>query len=267
MPKADIAPYQHNLALKQEFKLLGLDLPEVMEFTPLDLDLENRRLENLLDFVQQYRQYGSREAMEAVAAHYLFPPIFPGIDPDGDWYRFERWMRGEPVRQTLAEQLPETFTIKKPEEISNADIETDLGRLEEALEKAGYGIGLNDGIPPRLVYAFLYEHLGETFELFETDGGGGFWTIDGCSGYCPDCFQRPWCDTGESSCWPEDEEAGKMFLTDVLKNYVSASPKSLDILQRLQAEKDAEFEKFCAENPAPAFGSPERDEDRIAGSN
>ncbi len=51
-----------------------------------------------------------------------------------------------------------------------------------------------------------------------------------------------------------------MFLTDVLKNYVSASPKSLDILQRLQAEKDAEFEKFSAENPAPAFGTPERDQ-------
>ena len=115
--------------------------------------------------------------MEAVADDFLFPPIFPGIDPDGDWYRFERWMRGEPVRQTLAEQLPETFTIKKPEEIGNADIEMERGRLIEALEKAGYGIGLNDCIPPRLVYAFLYEHLGETFELFEADGSGGFWTI------------------------------------------------------------------------------------------
>ena len=103
MAKEDIASYQRNLALKQEFKFLGLDLAEVMEFSPLDLDLENLRLENLLDFVHRYRKHGSREAMEG---EFLFPPIFPGIDPDSDWYRFELWMEGKPTRMTLADQLP-----------------------------------------------------------------------------------------------------------------------------------------------------------------
>jgi len=51
MAKEDLLPYQQNLDYRREFKRLGLDLEALMEFTPLDLDLENRRLKNLLDFV------------------------------------------------------------------------------------------------------------------------------------------------------------------------------------------------------------------------
>ncbi|HRI60613.1 MAG TPA: hypothetical protein PK228_12840 [Saprospiraceae bacterium] len=263
MAKEDIAPYQRNLALKQEFKLLGLDLAEVMEFSPFDLDLENRRLDSLLDFVHRFSKYGSQQAMEAIEGTFLFPPIFPGIDPDSDWYRFELWMQGQPTRMTLAEQLPKTFVLKKPEELTDEEIVAALEQLEEAMFEAGYGISLNEGIPPRLVYEYLVESLGETFEL----GPGGGWHLDGCTGYCPDCFQRPWCDTGQSSCWSEDEEAGKMSLTDTLSPYVCASPHSLEILQRLQAEKDADFEKFKAENPDLGLGESDFEEDRKARSN
>ena len=35
-----------------------------------------------------------------------------------------------------------------------------------------------------------------------------------------------------------------MFLIDSIKKYVSASPVSLQILQKLQAEEDERFEKF-----------------------
>jgi hypothetical protein len=39
-----------------------------------------------------------------------------------------------------------------------------------------------------------------------------------------------------------------MFLIDELKDYVSASPQSLAILQKIQAEKDAYMSKFMEEN-------------------
>lgn len=246
MPKEDLIPYQQNLAFKRAFKRLQLNLEEVMVFTPFDLDLENLRLESLLDFVRQYQQYGSQKAMEVVAGRYLFPPIFPGISPESDWYRFEQWMRGLPVRQKLSEQLPKTLLLRKPEEISEEEIEAEFEKLVNALEVAGYGLCLNDDIPARLQYAFLYEELGETFELHEKGGG---WFFDGCSGFCPGCFQRPWCSTGESSYWPEDEKAGKIYLIDELKDYVSPSPQSFEILKNLQAEKDASLEAFKAERP------------------
>ncbi len=263
MAKEDLLPYQQNLDYRREFKRLDLDLEAVMEFAPLDLDMENRRLKSLLDFVHEYQRCGSKATMEVIAGNYRFPPIFPGISPESDWYRFELWMQGEPVRKKLSAQLPQNTVFRKPAEINDEEIESELERLEQTLKRAGYGIGLNDGIPARLVYAFLYEELGEEFELYESDGFGS-WSFDGCSGYCPGCFQRPWCKSGQNICWSEDKEAGKMHLTEELNDYVSASPQSLEILQQLQAEEAARFAKFKAENPSPDFGNPGAEEDRQA---
>ena len=121
---------------------------------------------------------------------------------------------------------------------------------------AGYGISLNEGVPPRVVYKEIAEWISErALELSGLDGG--FWNFDGCSGYCPGCFQRPWCDFGSNSCWGEDEEAGKMQLPDLLKDYLSASPQSLDILRESQAKEDAEMEKFKAEREQQEDGADE----------
>jgi hypothetical protein len=259
MPKEDIAPYLRNLALKREFERQGLDLDAVMEYTPLDLDLENRRLQNLLNFIDQYRKCGSQDIMETIANGYVFPPIFPLISPESDWYRFEQWMKGEIISKKLLDQLPEEISLRKPAEIDDDEIEKAIEQLIESLEKAGCGASLYDDIPARLVYTYLYEVLHETIEVFEP--GGGFWFFDGCSGYCPGCFQRPWCEFGQSSCWNEDEQAGKMHLIEELSQYVCATPQSLAILQQLQAEQDAAVERFEAENPYPGMGLSQRDEE------
>ena len=251
MSNQELVPYQQNLRFKQAFKDLGLNLAEVFTFTPMDLDLENRRLKNLLTFVKKYQQYGSQEVMELEEGDYCFPPISPGISPESDWYRFELWLQGEPIRKTISEQLPKTFKIKNPAEIPEAEIEAELEKLLDAVEQAGYGISLNEGIPARLVYKAVMEWIGEEFEL--SGPGGGGWFFDGCSGYCPGCMQRPWCETGLNCCWSEDEEAGKMFLIDELKDYVSASPQSLVILQETQAEKDAYMAKFMEEHKNTAI--------------
>lgn len=266
MAKEDLLPYQQNLDYRREFKRLGLDLEALMEFTPMDLDMENRRLKSLLDFVHEYQRCGSKKAMEAIAGTYRFPPIFPGISPESDWFRFEQWMQGEPVRKKLAELLPENSHFRSPEEIGDDEIESETDRLAKTLYEAGYSIELNDDIPDRLVYAYLFEELGETFELDGPDYSGG-WVLSGCSGYCPGCFQRPWCESGQNLCWLEDEEAGKMYLIDELSQYVSASPQSLEMLQQSQAEEDARFEKFKAENPSPDFGNAGAKEDRQARMN
>ncbi|MCB0185546.1 MAG: hypothetical protein KDE31_14860, partial [Caldilineaceae bacterium] len=95
-------------------------------------------------------------------------------------------------------------------------------------------------LPLRLLYEHLLEILEEDFDILFS----GMWHIDGCSGYCPGCFQRPWCDFGQSSCWREDEEAGQLALIDVVQRYVSASPVSLPLLQQRQAEAERQFAEF-----------------------
>jgi len=64
------------------------------------------------------------------------------------------------------------------------------------------------------------------------------WHLDGCTGYCPECFQRPWCEQGCDSCWKEDKEAGCSVFPDSVKRYVSVSPMSLAILLGRQVEYD-----------------------------
>jgi hypothetical protein len=259
----DLIPLQKNLDLKRLFENRGLDLAAVMEFTPHDLDLENRRLLSLAQFVYEYDRYGSREAMEVIKGDFQYPPIFPGISPDSDWYRFELWLQGEAIAKALGDMLTDQQPFRKPVEIGEDEIEAELKRLMSAINSAKISIGLQEGLPPRLLYGYLYETLGDTFNV---DDGG--WFIDGCSGYCPGCIQRPWCNTGQSSCWTEDEEAGKMHLPSELTPYVSASPQSLALLQEAQAREDAAFPDMNDEEFGGSSGFKSiQDEDWVAKNN
>lgn len=244
MSKTDAQIYLDNEKLKAIFRKMDLDLEAIFQYTPRDLALENRRMESLLKFVEKFEECQSWEVMELIDMP--FPPVHPCISPESDRHRFELWLAGKPTIQNLTEQLGNTFHIKPLEEIPPAAIEEELEKLTKALATKGHYIGLRDGIPPELVYKEVLAWIGKDHIVM---GGGGYggWTFDGCTGYCPGCFQRPWCDTGNSSCWTEDEEAGKMFLIEELQKYVSPSPQSLSIIQELQAEEDKKFEAFKKE--------------------
>jgi hypothetical protein len=234
MGKKDIDVYIENQTLKKIFTKMGLDLEPVFEFSPYDLDLENRRMRHLLSFIKKYYDCGSRDLMEQIVGRFVFPPIFPGIDPDSDWFRFEKWLNGEPVRKKLKDILKKKFTYKSKSALTGQELKKEVRNLIAALDEIGFGFGLNQDIPDRIVYEYIWETLEEEQDL---DDGGG-WFIDGCSGYCPGCFQRPWCDTGQKGSWKEDEAAEKMHLIDDLKEFVSASPFSLDILKQYNDEDE-----------------------------
>lgn len=212
----------------------------------------------------EYDRYGCKETMEAIKGEWVFPPILPGISPESDWLRFERWIHGEPVMQKLAVIISDiTDTFRAPDDIPDTEIEAESKRLVWAIEESGIHVGLKEELPPRLLFVYLYETLNDDFYV-----GDGGWNIDGCTGYCPGCIQRPWCDAGQRLCWGEDEEAGKMHLTEELAPYVSASPQSLALLRQTQAEEDAAWSKFKEENPDPLFEEKSQpDEDWLAKQN
>ncbi len=235
-----------NQTLKTEFKIRGLDLYEVWEPSPHDLDLENWQLHNLLEFVDQYRECRSRRKMERMG--YLYPPMSCGIDPESDWLRFKRWIKGKPVRLTIREQLPAAFKIIAPSELDADAIEKVLDELLAALDRIGFQFDADAGTPPRLVYEYIWESLDTKFEL---TAKGGFWHLDGCGGSCPDCFRRPWCETGNNCCWPEDDAAGFMVFPETVRRFVSPAPASLAILRIRQEAENRVWEAFDMqlENP------------------
>jgi hypothetical protein len=158
---------------------------------------------------------------------YHFPLLSFDVDPDEDWLRFRRWMAGRVIRGKLKSRLPFNFIIKETDQPTDEQIIPELERLQLELERLHCSLDLRKEIPPRLLYENLLEFLEEECDFMML----GCWHLDGCSGYCPDCFQRPWCETGGTSCWQEDEEAGCMVFPENVKKYVSPSPVSLEILR------------------------------------
>jgi hypothetical protein len=233
--------YLENQNLKSEFERRGLDLSQVWQPTPEDLALENRQLRSLLDWVEKFEECPNRKEMEAQG--YLYPPINPGIDPDNDWFLFRRWMQGKPTRVAPIKRLPPALALAAPEKLTDEEIEALLEKLTDELAEFHIAVDLKEGVPPRLVYEHLLETLKEELELL----CGGAWHLDGCTGYCPGCFQRPWCEGGGELCWQEDEAAGHMVFAESARRYASPSPVSLELLRRSQAEHDEKMKKIMAE--------------------
>ncbi|MFQ5823415.1 MAG: hypothetical protein ACE5JB_05105 [bacterium] len=230
--------YLENETFKNEFTLRGLDLLQVWHPTPDDLELENRQLQHLLDWVTKYQACPDREKLETEG--YLFPPVDPDIEPDSDWLIFELWIKGKPVRAKMKDQLTGKFLLIEPDTITDKEIEAELERLFAHLADSYFCIDFNEGLPPRLVYILLREVLEEEFEFI----AAGRWHITGCEGYCPGCVQRPWCEADGNSCWPEDEEAGHMVVPEIVRRYVSSSPGSLEVLRRSEEEEDQDLDGF-----------------------
>lgn len=227
-----------NQSLKKEFEIRNLDLSQVFTFAPDDLEDENERLKYLLEWVQKYSELRSRKIMEKDG--YEYPPISFCITPDNDWSIFEKWLKGIPIRTSIKKLLPPNFDLKRPDELNDEEVEIELKKLKEAIISTNFNIVLNDGIPSRLIYEYLLEMICDDYEMLVE----GAWTLDGCTGGCPECFQRPWCEQGGKSCHKEDEEAGEMFLIESVKRFVSASPVSLKILQICREEEKDKFKEF-----------------------
>lgn len=219
---------RQNSAMKLTIAEYGLQLADVWQPKPYDHELENRQLSCLLDWVRAYRVWPSRSQMERRG--YDYPPVEPDLDPDTDWLRFEKWMRREPVSWNF---VSEFGAILDPVEATDDQVRAELERVTELLRTRSVLVAWQNGVPERLVLTFLRDTLAKTD--FDIIGEGSRWHLDGCDGFCPGCFQRPWCDNGKESCWLEDEDAGKMVIPETTKPYAEGLLLSLEELRNGQA--------------------------------
>ena len=239
MKSKQVDVYLENQSLKTEFQIRRLDLEQIWQPTPDDLELENRRLLYLLDWVDKYQELrGNRKKMEAEG--YLFPPISFCIDPDSDWLRFERWIAGKSIRGKLRNWLPPNLVVERLDDLSDDEIGEELEKLIAALARLHFTVDFIDELPLRLVYEQVVEMLDDEFDMI----ADGWWHLDGCTGYCPGCVRRPWCEQGCGSCWNEDEEAGFMVVPENVRRFMSPSPVSLQILRICQAAEDRKMKKY-----------------------
>lgn len=186
-----------NLNLKQEFEKMGLDIEQVIEPCPQSPHRLNARLREWKRWVRAYHKYRTRKSMEKHG--YLYPPLEMGINPDSDWLIFQRWMKKEPLTWNLKEEIKR---FQPPEELDDEQVLSALNELETMLAERHACFDVMPGVPARVSYKFLRDHLREaTFQ--HTDPMTT--THIGCDGYCPDCCQQPYCDIGRDSDWGEDD--------------------------------------------------------------
>lgn len=187
---------ERNEALRQEFARRGLDPAPVCGESAGDPEGENWRLRRLLDWVKAYRRFPDRRALERRG--FTFPPVEPDCDPESDWERFERWVTGRPLTWNFVREFGD---LPDADSLTDTQVSAELARITERLAGRGVVFALEDGIPPRPRYDYLRKTLHETD--FDFLPPGTTCLMGECGGYCPDCFQRPWCDLGQE--WDDAE--------------------------------------------------------------
>ncbi|NOX46165.1 MAG: hypothetical protein GXO89_04220 [Chlorobi bacterium] len=86
--------------------------------------------------------------------------------------------------------------------LSEEELEVEFNKLLDIFEEHGMKYAVNEDVPVGVSYRFLTEDyiLSESQDLPKDFG----WTIDGCSGDCPSCFQMDFCKS-KDDIWPPEE--------------------------------------------------------------
>lgn len=215
---------QENDALRHEFEIRGLDSREVFAGDSFDMERENRVLRTLLGWVDAYRDCPDRKKLAEKG--FEFPPVEPDYDPDTDWLRFERWVNAKSASWDVSREI---LTAEELKEFTEEEVSAAFKCLCDFLEFRGVVVDYEGEIPDRLAYREVASSLAETSIPFM--GAGSTMHLDACSGYCPGCVRRPWCEIGNELRWDEDEDAGHIVFPPAVKDYVSPAPGSLALLR------------------------------------
>jgi hypothetical protein len=217
----------HNRLLS-EFEKRGVDPRQILNVNfENDLKRINKVMHILLSWLDAYRATPDRATLQKQGFRY--PPVEPGINPETDWDKFEKWANNDASRKKqmdldiLSDQELAQLT---PEEVTQA-----LDKLLKGLASKNVVLDFEDALPDRLLYHEIVESLREE-PLTKTSPSMQQRVLGGCNSYCPECVRRPWCEDGNTM-FPEDEDAGRIVYPEQTKHYVSPAPGSLALLEQI----------------------------------
>lgn len=145
---------ERNESMIAELRGMGLDPEAVWWPNPDDPRLDNRQLQSILRWARAYRASPDRKILSKRG--FTYPPVFPGFDPDNDWLVFERWMNHQPLTWSMAGELKDA---RKPEDMTDEEIEEELDSLLEKLEERQVRVDFMDDALPRTRYKDLIQIL------------------------------------------------------------------------------------------------------------
>ncbi|MBF0430052.1 MAG: hypothetical protein HQK83_02145 [Fibrobacteria bacterium] len=108
---------------------------------------------------------------------------------------FEEWDK-QPKR-SFESLFPDDYLLPPSECLNDDEITDKLKEIAEVFEQYHVRIDLVAKVPDRLIYDHLATEVIPTDELSAVSEMGVEYVIDGCDGYCPDCFQNAHCEVKE----------------------------------------------------------------------
>ena len=106
----------------------------------------------------------------------------------------------------IRDLFPSDISFPPVEELNDEQLEALMDRIATTLAEKQIYFDLRPGVPERDIYRHFVEDVLEYDVLFENPPEGFSSILDGCDGYCPGCFQRPYCETGKEWDLEEEEE-------------------------------------------------------------
>lgn len=178
--------HERNRLLKEFFVRQGLKLEDIWEPTPGNQELENAQLCELSRWVCAYGACPDRKKLEKEG--YVYPPVDPCIDPETDWIRFERWMKGQPLSWSLPDQF---YRCGDPAKLDDDEAAEWLKQVIGYLAERNVFVEFVGELPDRIALEYLLRIARE--QPFEFSGDNSITHLTGCTCWCEECFQRPWC--------------------------------------------------------------------------
>ena len=156
----------------------------------LDLELENQALELNIKL---------RGGKEIIRNENLDPRLHNTFLKNIEAYEE---LDKEPKR-TIKSLFPEDFSFPDVTTIATQDLNDLLDDIYCILNQNNVEISLVGKLPERLIYQYLIKEVIPNEVTYAMQYDGFVHIIDGCDGYCPECFQKDYCKTSEEIDWDD----------------------------------------------------------------
>ena len=155
---------------------------EARQRRDLDLELENQALRKDLE-IRGMTTYGKSDDLDPATENVFLNSI----------ERMEDAIKTPFCK--VRDLFPADMCFPPAGDLDDDQIKELMNRIESILADRQIYFALSEGVPYREIYRFFIEDVLEYDVLFENPPEGYSTVLDGCDGYCPGCFQRPYCES------------------------------------------------------------------------
>jgi hypothetical protein len=101
--------------------------------------------------------------------------------------------------------FPDTFEFPPVNSLGKKELSKKLDEIIEILERHSIVLGFTADLPDKVIYEYLVNDFIPQEKTFNENCTGLTQVVDGCDGYCPDCFQNSYCEVSREIGWEEEE--------------------------------------------------------------